>query len=119
MKNIPTFDSFVNESIINEATAVDKVQPIAREFIKAVETEFKKDIEESQIVKMAPKGFEIRVVIANDSKMFDWAIDYTNKHKDDLKGIPLQFKLSPAVTGRKTLWPSNNKMYFDIVEESK
>jgi hypothetical protein len=118
MKNIPSFESFVNESVLNEATAVDKVQPIAREFLKAIEAEFKTDVKDSQILKMTPKGFEIRAVIKENDKMYDWASNYTEEHKDDLKGIPLRFAISPEIPGRSSFWPSDNKKYFDVIEES-
>ena len=124
MKNLPTFNTFVNESVVsyellNEASAVDKALVVAREFLNAVETEFKTKAEESQMLKMTPKGFEIRVVIEDKGdKMYDFAKAYTSEHKDDVSGVPLQFKISAAIKGRSTLWPSDNKKYFDIVEES-
>jgi hypothetical protein len=117
MEYIKNFDSFLNENI-NEAKTIDKVQPIAREFLNAVKAEFKTDIEESQITKLSPKGFSIRAVIKDQGdKMYDWASAYTAKHKDDISGLPLDFKVSPAVQGRTTLWPADDKMYFDIESE--
>jgi hypothetical protein len=111
MKNIPIFESFVNE-----ATAVDKALEVARKFLNDVETEFKVEIEESEMSKMSPKGFNIRAVIKDQGdKMYDWANAYTEEHKDDLKGIPLRFTISPAIKGRTTLWPADNKKYFLIV----
>lgn len=117
MKNIPSYENFVNESILNEATAVDKVQPFAREFLKAISKEFKTEIVDSQIFKMT-KGFEVRAVIADQGeKMYNWVSAYKAEHKDDLKGIPLSFSVSPEVPGRSSLWPSDNKKFFDIEEE--
>jgi hypothetical protein len=114
MKHLHTFESF---SALNEAKDFEKVQPAAKEFLQAVKDEFKTDIEESQLLKMAPKGFEVRAVIKDQgAKMYAFAKEYTAKHKDDVSGVPLDFKISPAISGRSTLWPTDNKKYFDIEE---
>jgi hypothetical protein len=112
MKNIPIFETFVNE-----ATAVDKALEVARKFLNDVEAEFKVEIEESEMMKMTPKGFEIRAVILHPitDKMYDWVKVYTAEHKDDAKGVPLQFKISEGIKGRSTLWPADDKKHFLIV----
>jgi len=117
MKNLPSIESFITESVVNEATAIDKTQPFARDFIKAVEAEFKTDVKDSQIFKMV-KGFEIRVAIKANEKMYDWAANYTKDHKDDLKGVPLSFRISPEIPGKDAFWPADNKKFFDVIEES-
>ena len=41
MKNLPKFEDFVNESVLNEATAADKANVVASKFLDDLESELK------------------------------------------------------------------------------
>jgi hypothetical protein len=112
MKPIQTFESFLNESL-NEAKAIDKVQPAAREFIKAVEDKFKTKVEYSQIFK-TKQGFEIRAAIQKSPDMYDWVNDFSERGRITVPGIRLSFSLSEVVPGNRPFWPADNKKFFDV-----
>lgn len=120
MKNIPTFEDFVNESILNEATAADKANVLAAKFLDDLERELKVDALDYQMLKMSPKGFAVRVAVkdAND-KVRKWVGDYKNEHENDLgPSIPMSFSCFDEIPGHKQFWPADNKKFFDIIRES-
>jgi hypothetical protein len=106
----------INESL-NEAKAVDKVQPAAREFLAAIRKEFKDEIKDSEIQTSKPKGFTITAVVAiKDEKIYDWAKAYNREHEDDVPGLPLYFRIKDFIPGQKNVWPADGKQYFRIEE---
>lgn len=120
MKNLPTFETFVNESVLNEASAADKANVIAAKFLDDLERELKIDALDYQMLKMTPRGFAVRVVLkdAND-KVRKWVEDYKAEHGNDLgPSIPMSFSCFDEIPGHKQFWPADNKKFFDIIRES-
>jgi hypothetical protein len=120
MKNLPTFETFVNESVLNEASAANKANVIAAKFLDDLERELKIDALDYQMLKMTPKGFAVRVVVkdAND-KVRKWVQDYKDEHENDLgPSIPMSFSCFDEIPGHKQFWPADNKKFFDIIRES-
>jgi hypothetical protein len=120
MKNIPKFEDFVTESVLNEATAADKANSVAAKFLDDLESELKIDALDYQMLKAHPKGFAVRVVVkdAND-KVRNWVKSYEAEHENDLgPSIPMSFRPFDEIPGQKQFWPADNKKFFDIVRES-
>jgi hypothetical protein len=120
MKNIPQFEEFVNESVLNEASAADKANKVAAKFIDDLESELKIDAIDYQMLKSHPKGFAVRVVVkdAND-KVRKWATAYQDEHENDLgPSMPMSFRCLDEIPGQKQFWPADRKKFFDIVRES-
>jgi hypothetical protein len=120
MKNIPQFEEFVNESILNEASAADKANKVAAKFIDDLERELKIDAIDYQMLKSHPKGFAVRVVVkdAND-KVRKWVTSYQDEHENDLgSSTPMSFRCLDEIPGQKQFWPADRKKFFDIVRES-
>jgi hypothetical protein len=120
MKNIPEFEDFINESILNEASAADKANTAAAKFLDALEKELKIDALDHQMLKAHPKGFAVRVVVkdAND-KVRNWVNSYQAEHENDLgPSIPMSFRPFDEIPGQKQFWPADNKKFFDIIRES-
>lgn len=120
MKNLPTFETFVNESVLNEASAANKANVIAAKFLDDLERELKIDALDYQMLKMTPRGFAVRVVLkdAND-KVRKWVEDYKAEHENDLgPSIPMSFSCFDEIPGHKQFWPADNKKFFDIIRES-
>jgi len=120
MKNIPTLESFINESILNEATAADKANVLAAKFLDDLERELKIDALDYQMWKTSPKGFSVRVIVkdAND-KVRNWVKSYGDAHENDLgPSIPMYFGCFDEIPGHKQFWPADNKKFFNIIRES-
>jgi len=130
MKYIKTFEDFINEhsedSDLNEGVKFSDVQKIARDFLTSTKSKFK--VSNSQIHKMkvpkmsgmAKKGKEVRynIAIVVPEKLVDSAREFADKFKEDnkesIKDNKISFSISQEIEGRKTLWPTNNKEFFDI-----
>jgi len=129
MKYIKTFEDFINESSeytdLNEGVKFSDVQKIARDFLTSTKSKFK--VSDSQIHKMKvpvmkgmKKGKEIRynISIVVPEKLVDAAREFEKEFKDnnkeDIKNNKISFSVSQETEGRKTLWPTNNKEFFDI-----
>lgn len=120
MKNIPNFEDFVNESVLNEASAADKANTVAAKFLDDLESELKIDAIDYQMLKAHPKGFFVRVVLkdAND-KARNWIKSYQAEHENDLgPSIPMSFGCFDEIPGQKQFWPADRKKFFDIIRES-
>jgi hypothetical protein len=129
MKYIKTFEDFINENEsyddINEGVKFADIKKIAKEFLSATETKFK--VSDSQIAKQklpvwkGPKKVKetsYRIAIVVPDKMADkareFAKEFKEKHEEEIKDLPIMFSISTEVEGRKTLWPTDNKNFFDI-----
>jgi hypothetical protein len=130
MKYLKTFEDFINESSdysdLNEGVKFSDVQKIAREFLASTKSKFK--VSDSQIHKMkvpkmsgmAKKGKEIRynISIVVPEKLVSAAREFEKKFKEDNKEAiednKISFSVSQEIEGRKSLWPTNNKDFFDI-----
>jgi hypothetical protein len=129
MKYLKTFEDFINQhsddSDLNEGVKFSDVQKIARDYLTATKSKFK--VSDSQIHKMKvpvhkgmKKGKEIRynIAIVVPEKLVDSAREFTKKFKEDndeaIENNKISFSVSQEIEGRKSLWPTNNKDFFDI-----
>jgi len=129
MKYIKTFEDFINEhsedSDLNEGVKFSDVQKIARDYLSSTKSKFK--VSESQIHKMKVsvqkglnKGKETRynIVIVVPKKLQDAAKEFTDKfkeeNKEDIKNNKISFSVHQEIEGSESLWPTNNKEFFDI-----
>ncbi len=129
MKYLKTFEDFINESYsdseLNEGVKFSDVQKLAKDFLSNTKSKFK--VSDSQIAKQkrqvwkGPKkasetGYRIAIVVP--AKLLDKAREFADKYKDDnketIENNKITFSISQEVEGRKTLWPTNNKEFFDI-----
>ena len=120
MKHVHTFESFLNEATLNEATASDKANAVAAKFLDDLERELKVDTIDYQMGKLTPKGFYVRVVLKDaNPAVVNWIADYEEKHKNDLGPlIPMTFSGFSEISGHKQFWPADGKKFFDIIRES-
>lgn len=104
-------------NVLKEAPkkGIDVVRPMAKKFIKDLEKDLKAKAVDSQIMK-TKGGWEVRAVVKSGTPdIFPWAKEYTKKNAH---GMPITFAIDNEIPGRKSLWPSDNKMYFDIEESA-
>lgn len=129
MKYLKTFEDFINESYsdseLNEGVKFSDVQKLAKDFLSNTKSKFK--VSDSQIAKQKRqvwKGLKkanetgYRIAIVVPAKLVDKAREFADKYKDDnkeaIENNKITFSISQEVEGRKTLWPTNNKDFFDI-----